>query len=144
MSSVYILKYGLFVFLLPLGAPFVWNCVSLNGLLDYTGQITCSIGGIPVPSITWTSPNGSILVSQTRYSISSDEFSATLIISSIVPEDAGIYTINASNVGALSTFYVTLSVYCKCVIHISMKYYWMDHIKDNLFFRKYGTVNEGK
>ena len=123
MSSLNILKYGLFVFLLPLGAPTVWNCVSQNGLLDDTGQITCSIGGIPVPSITWTSPNGSVLVSQSRYSISSNGSSTTLSISSLVPEDAGAYTINASNVGAWSASYVTLSEYCtcKCVIHISMK-----------------------
>ena len=110
MSSLNILKYGLFVFLLPLGAPTVWNCVSLNGLLDDTVKLICYIGGIPVPSITWISPNGSVLVSQSRYSISSDGSSTTLIISSLVPEDAGIYVINASNVGGVSLSYSSLSM----------------------------------
>ena len=112
----------LFVFLLSLiEAPAVWNCYSQNALLGGTGHITCSIGGIPVPSITWISPNGSVLVSESRYSISSDESSTTLTISSLVREDAGTYTINASNIGGMSSSYANLSFDCKYV-HVNSMY----------------------
>ena len=110
----YVFKIFYLFFCCPfIGAPAVWNCVSPNGFLHDTGQITCSIEGIPVPSITWISPNGSVLVSQSRYSISSDGSSTTLIISSLVLEDAGTYTINASNVVGVSFSYANLSMECK-------------------------------
>ena len=105
---------GYLCFFFPIGVPTVSNCISLNGFLHNIGRITCFIEGIPVPSITWTSPNGSVLApDQPGYSIYSDRFLATLTIASLVPEDAGRYTINASNVGGWSSSYANLSIYCK-------------------------------
>ena len=67
-------------------------------------QLNCTFDGIPVPTITWTSPNGSVATSQPCFLVQSTTTSTSLTISSpVVGVDNGTYTCSAYNVRGMSS-----------------------------------------
>ena len=88
---------------------------------DFQGngvQLNCTFDGLPVPNITWTSPNGSVLTSQSHFMIQSTNTSTTLTISVVGLGDSGTYTCNAINSIGVSSTSIKLIVWGKLVVKI--------------------------
>ena len=68
-------------------------------------QLNCSFDGLPVPTITWTLPSGSVLTSsQGRFMLQSTSTFTSLTISSLVRGgDSGTYTCTASNLRGVAS-----------------------------------------
>ena len=77
-----------------------------------SATFTCEVAGVPLPSISWTLPNGSQIISQvtdsardgspifaltTRSDVSPIVASSVLSIGSVSPGDEGEYTCTAMN-----------------------------------------------
>ena len=75
-------------------------------------QLNCSFDGLPVPTITWTLPNRSVLTSsQGRFILQSTSTFTSLTISSLVGGgDSGTYTCTASNLRGVASSSVHLTV----------------------------------
>ena len=75
-------------------------------------QLNCSFDGLPVPTITWTLPSGSVLTSsQGRFMLQSTSTFTSLTISSLVGGgDSGTYTCTASNLRGVASSSVQLTV----------------------------------
>ena len=75
-------------------------------------QLNCSFDGLPVPTITWTLPSGSVLTSsQGRFMLQSTSTFTSLTISSLVGGgDGGTYTCTASNMRGVASSSVQLTV----------------------------------
>ena len=83
--------------------------VDITVNISSTATFTCEVAGVPLPSISWTLPNGSRLISQVMSNGSpifvlmevSDESPIVVVsmlsIWSVVPGDAGEYACNAMN-----------------------------------------------
>ena len=100
--------------LFTLDRPTIWSAQpSVYGIQDYSVQLNFSFDGVPVPNITWTSPNGSVLISQSHFMIQSTNTSTTLTMSGLGLGDSGTYTCNASNSIGVSSASILLVVQCK-------------------------------
>ena len=75
-------------------------------------QLNCSFDGLPVPTITWTLPSGSVLTSSRgRFMLQSTSTFTSLTISSLVGGgDNGTYTCTASNLRGVASSSVQLTV----------------------------------
>ena len=75
-------------------------------------KLNCTFDGLPVPTVVWTLPNGSVLTSsQGRFITQSTSTSTTLTISSLVGGgDTGTYMCSASNFRGVSSSTVRLNV----------------------------------
>ena len=74
-------------------------------------QLNCNFDRLPVPTITWTSPNGSFIFSQSRFLVQSTTSSTSLTISFVLGGvDDGIYTCSASNSRGVSSSTIQLFV----------------------------------
>ena len=123
-SSTMVIIYCMFVFnpflifgdLFPfasLDPPTIWSTQpTVYGVQGHSVQLNSTFDGLPVPTITWTSPNGSVLVSQSNLTNNS----SYITISSLGLEDAGTYTCSGNNSIGMSLAYIQVIVYCK--LHI--------------------------
>eukprot|EP00731_Ephydatia_muelleri_P009424 Em0005g10a len=69
-----------------------------------TIQLNCTFDGLPTPNVIWTHPNGSVITSQSRFTIQTTSTSSSLTITSLVGGgDTGTYTCSASNFRGVST-----------------------------------------
>ena len=86
-------------------------------------QLNCTFGGLPVPNITWTTPNGSVLISQSHFKVQSTNTFTSLTISPLGPGDSGTYMCTAFNNYGVFSASIQLIVQSKLVnyIHIMMK-----------------------
>ena len=76
-----------------------------------TIQLNCTFDGLPAPNVTWTHPNGSVITSQSRFTIQTTSTSSSLTITSLVGGgDNGTYTCRASNFRGVSSNTVQLFV----------------------------------
>eukprot|EP00731_Ephydatia_muelleri_P009435 Em0005g21a len=76
-----------------------------------TIQLNCTFDGLPAPNVIWTHPNGSVITSQSRFTIQTTSTSSSLTITSLVGGgDTGTYTCNASNFRGVSSNTVQLFV----------------------------------
>ena len=68
-------------------------------------QLNCSFDGLPVPTITWTLPSGSVLTSsQGRFKLQSTYAFTSLTISSLMGGgDSGTYICTASNLRGMAS-----------------------------------------
>ena len=70
-----------------------------------TIQLNCTFDGLPAPNVIWTHPNGSVITSQSRFTIQTTSTSSSLTITSLVGGgDTGTYTCNATNFRGVSTY----------------------------------------
>ena len=91
--------------------PTIWSPQpTVYGVQGYSVQLNCTFDGLPVPNITWTSPNGSILTSQSHFMIQSSNTSTMLTISVLGLGDKGTYTCNATNSIGVSSAPIQLIV----------------------------------
>ena len=90
--------------------PSVFMC---QGLIV---QLNCSFDGLPVPTITWMLPSGSVLTSsQGRFKLQSTSTFTSLTISSLVGGgDSGTYICTASNLRGVASSSVHLTVQGVC------------------------------
>ena len=72
-------------------------------------QLNCTFVGLPVPNITWTSPNGSVFVFQSNLTNNS----SYVTISSLGLEDDGTYTCSGNNSIGMNSAFILVIVYCK-------------------------------
>ena len=76
-----------------------------------TIQLNCTFDGLPAPNVIWTYPNGSVITSQSRFTIQTTSTSSSLTITSLVGVgDNGTYTCIASNISGVSNKTVQLFV----------------------------------
>ncbi|KAL5494525.1 hypothetical protein EMCRGX_G015877 [Ephydatia muelleri] len=76
-----------------------------------TIQLNCTFDGLPAPNVIWTHPNGSVITSQSRFTIQTTSTSSSLTITSLVGGgDTGTYTCKASNFRGVSSNTVQLFV----------------------------------
>ncbi|KAL5494513.1 hypothetical protein EMCRGX_G015863 [Ephydatia muelleri] len=76
-----------------------------------TIQLNCTFDGLPAPNVIWTHPNGSVITSQSRFTIQTTSTSSSLTITSLVGGgDNGAYTCIASNISGVSNKTVQLIV----------------------------------
>ena len=76
--------------------------------------LTCNVQGDPVPVVSWTGPNGTVISNDgTKYVIESTTDITNLTITDTAPADEGVYTCSAVNVHANATAQVSLLVYSK-------------------------------
>ena len=69
-----------------------------------TIQLNCTFDGLPAPNVIWTHPNGSVITSQSRFTIQTTSTSSSLTITSLVGGgDTGTYTCNATNFRGMSS-----------------------------------------
>ena len=95
---------------LPLRPPTVWsNQPTVYCVQGYSVQLNCTFDGLPVPTITWTSPNGSILVSQSN----STNNSTSITIPCLGHKDNGTYTCRGNNSIGVSSASIQLIVQSK-------------------------------
>ena len=70
------------------------------------------VNPFPKPSeITWEHPNGTVLKNESRYSISGDGLTLTIV--GVLQSDDGLYTVSVSNVVGFDTQMLNLTVYGK-------------------------------
>ena len=83
---------------------------------DLSVQLNCSFDGLPVPTITWMLPSGSVLTSsQGRFKLQSTSTFTSLTISSLVGGgDSGTYICTASNLRGVASSIVHLTVQGVC------------------------------
>ena len=86
---------------------------TVYGVQGDSVQLNCTFDGLPVPNITWTSPNGSVLTSQSHIMLQSTNTSTMLTISGSGLGDSGTYTCNATNSIGVSSASIQLVVKCK-------------------------------
>ena len=93
---------------------------------DTSTTITCTATGVPVPTVSWTGPGGSI-INDNKYSISDTsspvmitdgsnevfQVSSDLTIMSVVRGDTGLYYCVVTNVVNSVQDDTTLTVMCK-------------------------------
>ncbi|KAL5494527.1 hypothetical protein EMCRGX_G015879 [Ephydatia muelleri] len=76
-----------------------------------TIQLNCTFDGLPAPKVIWTHPNGSVITSQSRFTIQTTSTSSSLTITALVGGgDTGTYTCRASNLRGVSSNTVQLFV----------------------------------
>eukprot|EP00731_Ephydatia_muelleri_P009431 Em0005g17a len=76
-----------------------------------TIQLNCTFDGLPAPNVIWTHPNGSVITSQSRFTIQTTSTSSSLTITSLVGGgDTGTYTCRATNFRGVSSNTVQLFV----------------------------------
>ena len=76
-----------------------------------TIQLNCTFDGLPAPNVIWTHPNGSVITSQSRFTIQTTSTSSSLTITSLVGGgDNGTYICRASNFRGVSSNTVQLFV----------------------------------
>eukprot|EP00731_Ephydatia_muelleri_P009460 Em0005g46a len=76
-----------------------------------TIQLNCTFDGLPAPNVIWTHPNGSVITSQSRFTIQTTSTSSSLTITSLVGGgNTGTYTCSASNFRGVSSNTVQLFV----------------------------------
>eukprot|EP00731_Ephydatia_muelleri_P009429 Em0005g15a len=69
-----------------------------------TIQLNCTFDGLPAPKVIWTHPNGSVITSQSRFTIQTTSTSSSLTITALVGGgDTGTYTCRASNLRGVSS-----------------------------------------
>ena len=93
---------------------------------DTSTTITCTATGVPVPTVSWTGPDGSIM-NDSKYTISDTnspvmvtdgsnvvfQVTSDLTIMSVVRMDGGVYYCVATNVVNTVQSNTTLTVMCK-------------------------------
>ena len=119
IRSCILVLHSYFVF--PSDPPTIWTTKpTVYGVQGHSVQLNCTFNGLPVPTITWTSPNGRILVFQSN-SINNSTY---ITIPSLVLEDSGTYTCSGDNsIGVSSasihlTVQGTLSAYATQLLHV--------------------------
>ena len=86
---------------------------TVYGVQGHSVQLNCTFDGLPVPNITWTSSNGSVLISQSHIMIQSSNTYTMLTISVLGLGDSGTYTCNATNSIGVSSASIQLVVQCE-------------------------------
>ena len=101
----------------PLDSPTIKSPQpTIKGVQGDNVQVNCTFDGLPVPTITWISPNGSLLVNQSRFLVQFTNTSTSLIISFLSVENSGTYKCNATNSIGMSSDYIQLTVLCKLIV----------------------------
>ena len=74
------------------------------------------VNPVPIPSqITWEHPSGTVLKNDSRYSISGDGLTLTIV--GVLQSDDGLYTVNVSNIVGFDTQTFNLTVFGKVASH---------------------------
>ena len=89
---------------------------TVYGVQGQIVQLNCTFNGLPIPTITWTSPNGSALISQSHFMVQSTNTSTSLTISPLGPSDSGTYTCTATNIIGVSSASIQLIFQSKNII----------------------------
>ena len=92
---------------------------------DISTTISCTATGIPLPTVSWTGPGGSDIMSDSKYTISDTsslvmvgsnevfQVTSNLTIMSIVRGDTGVYSCVVTNLLNTVQSNTTLTVLCK-------------------------------
>ena len=115
---IYIMyAYDRITFMFSSGPPSIKSLQSTTYVVQgQSVQLNCTFGGLPVPNITWTTPNGSIIISQSHFMVQSTNTSTSLTISPLGPGDSGTYNCTASNFIGMSSASIQLIVQSKNII----------------------------
>eukprot|EP00731_Ephydatia_muelleri_P009428 Em0005g14a len=94
-----------------------YTCPTVYMVQGRTIQLNCTFDGLPAPNVIWTHPNGSVITSQSRFTIQTTSTSSSLTITSLVGGgDNGTYTCRASNFRGVSSNTVQLFVQASTLV----------------------------
>jgi len=97
--------------------------------LKKPAKFTCTVIGNPLPEISWYKNEQELHVSE-KYTMTIFETTATLEITNVKEEDAGIYSCRASNPAGVATSTVNLVIFGN-----NIKYELFNFYNLNLFYR---------
>ena len=93
------LKLELYFFdLIPIGSPNIKSPQpNLNICQGNSAQLVCTFNGLPVPNITWISPNGNNITDMPGFVVQFNTNSTSLTIHLVYANNSGTYNCTAAN-----------------------------------------------